>query len=134
MAKTPSLFNVFDVEAKNATPVTVEAAVRQALKLEDGECYARMERYLTPPGVCGSRAFDQHEAVKILLEFDERNGGNIIRIMKETGMSQLLLWTKLYAVLRRIGFQMQHGRLVGVLEHKTNDDAEDREPGQPDVE
>jgi hypothetical protein len=50
-------------------------------------------------------------------------------------MNDWLLYRELVKVIRSIGFQMQHGRVVGLLSHDdTATDDQPFEPGTPDVE
>ena len=126
-----SLYSFADVEAKKATPATVSIIIKDVLRANEGECYSEIERYLMPPGFSGSRSFDQAYAVSKLLEFDAAEGGRLATIMESTGMSRRILWDKLQGVLRGVGFKMQHGRLVGVLENKSD---EPDNSGQPDID
>jgi hypothetical protein len=127
-----SLFKFSEVEAKRASPATLNAIIKDVLRANNDACYIDLERFLLPPGVSGSKTFDQAYAVERLLEHDVKNGKRLATAMKDQGLSHRLIWDRLYAVLRAVGFQMKHGRLVGLLEDQTvkNDD----EIGQPDIE
>jgi hypothetical protein len=133
MAK--ALYRFSDVEAKKAAPATVIDAVRGVLSAAEDACYCEIERFLLPPGVSGSRTFDQAYAVDALLKHDALHGGRIATIMESTGMSRRLLWDRLQGVLRRAGFQMSHGRLTGLLEDFSEQKKNGKdEPGQPDID
>jgi hypothetical protein len=73
-----------------------------------------MEKYLVPPGVEGSKAFDQIQSVNVLRKHDKKG-----YLAKYNGR---MLWIELSKALPYIGFRMQHGRVVGVLEHKPKED------------
>jgi len=133
-----SLFNINDVIAKNPSTVTLGLIIQEVLCANDGACYAEMEKYLMPPGVSGSRFFDQSEAVNVLLRHDaEQDSPRLMAAIKSTqSLTRIVLWDKLQKELRKIGFQMRHGRLVGVIEDKSTKSEqpeEQVEAGQPDI-
>jgi len=128
-----SLYSFSDVEAKTAKPMVVNQAIKDVLKANGDSCYIDMERYLVPPGVTGSRAFDQAFAVMVLLKHDQKNGSFLKTAMGETPqLTERVLWDRLQAVLRGAGFKVSHGRLVGLLEAPKEDDNGDS--GQPDID
>jgi hypothetical protein len=131
-----SLFDYGDVKAKNPKPSTIYTLVDEALNFNNGACYSEIEPYLMPPGVCGSRQFDQGEAVRILLKHDSEMNGRIAVIMESKHLSRRMLWDYLQRVLRNAGFRMRHGRLTGLLEHKPDGVTieEVDESGQPDID
>ena len=90
-----------------------------------------MERYLIPPGKSGSREYDHAYAVGVLLKHDALNAGRITEMMESTGMSQRMLWDEIVKVYRGAGFRMAHGRLVGLLEDKSDEtgNGDNREDG-----
>jgi len=131
MAK--SLYVFAEVEAKTASPQTLNMIVRDVLRADDGICYAEMERFLRAPGVSGSRQFDQAYAVDVLMKHDANTGGRIASAVESTGLTRRELWDRLVSVLRSVGFRIQHGRLVGLLENKSKKEEED-DSGQPDID
>jgi len=129
-----SLYSFTEVEAKTASPSTLREIVKSVLRADDGACYSEMETYLMPPGVSGSRSFDQAYAVKVLMTHDGIQKGQIATRMADTPtLNHRALWDILQNVLRASGFRMKHGRLIGILEHKKSDD-EDENGGQPDID
>lgn len=131
-----SMYNFADVEAKLASPLTINGLVKNVLRANDGVCYAEIETFLMPPGKTGSRSFDQANAVLCLLVHDKELESSIATFMAATPtLNQRLLWDILQRVLRQAGFKMQHGRLTGLLDHKPakKDDNGD-EAGQPDID
>lgn len=130
-----ALFSFSEVEAKKASPTTINQIIKDVLRASNDACYSEMERWLLPPGVSGSRSFDQAYAVEALLKHDAINGGRISVIMESQGLSRRLLWDRIMSVLRAVGFRFSHGRLIGVIEDmRDRKDAEDDNIGQPDVE
>lgn len=130
-----SLFKFSEVEAKKASPATINQIVKDVLRAKDDACYVEMERFLLPPGVSGSKAFDQAYAVGVLLNHDAKNGGRLAVVMESQGLSRRLLWDRLQAVLRSVGFHIKHGRLVGLIEDlRSKEEAENGDIGQPDIE
>ena len=128
-----SLYSFIEVEAKKASPSTLREIVKGVLRADDGACYSDMESYLMPPGVSGSRSFDQAYAVKVLMAHDAENKGQIATKMADTPtLNHRALWDILQNVLRSSGFKMRHGRLIGLLEHKKPE--EDENGGQPDID
>lgn len=135
MSESTSLYNFVDVEAKLAQPSTIRDLVRNVLRHNNGACYAEIEPLLMPPGKTGSRSFDQHMAVIILLRFDAEYEQHIKGFQdSKPSMNHRALWEVLQSVLRNSGFKMQHGRLTGLLDHKPNDKSENNETGQPDID
>jgi hypothetical protein len=125
-----SLFKFSDVEAKKANPATTREIIKEVLKANDDQCADEIERFLMPPGVAGSREYDHAYAVGVLLKHDGLNGGRIATVMEATGLSRRMLWEELVKVYRSVGFQIKHGRLVGLLEDKSADsNGDDREDG-----
>ena len=126
-----SIYDIVEVAAKTAKPTTIRSAIRTVLLANGGECYRAVEPFLVPPGKSGSRSFDQAYAVNTLLNCDSEQDGTINTIMLEGGMTHRLLWDHLQAELRNIGFKMSHGRLTGLLEHKSKPE---EDSGQPDID
>lgn len=127
-----SLFRFSEVEAKTAKPLSVNTSIRSVLKANGDSCWIDMERYLMPPGISGSRAFDQAYAVNILLKHDKDNGGMIHAAMEASPqLTHRVLWDRLQSVLRVAGFRVSHGRLIGLLENPKEDDETN---GQPDID
>ncbi len=129
-----SLYSFADVEANNPPKSTVSDSVVNVLRGQDGACYAEMEPYLLAPGVSGSRFFDQAYAVDVLLRHDREGDGMIAKIMVNTPtLKRRTLWDVLQKVLRTTGFKMRHGRLVGLLEHRPDEEPKE-DDGQPDID
>ena len=133
-----SLFRFSEVEAKQASPLTLNTLVKDVLRANNDACYVEMEKYLLPPGISGSKSFDQAYAVSVLLQHDSDNGGRIATVMDSQNLSRRLLWDRLQSVLRNVGFKFAHGRMVGLLEHHVDRDTDKgdkgEENGQPDIE
>lgn len=130
-----SLFKFSEVEAKQASPTTLNQIIKEVLRASNDACYSEMERWLLPPGVSGSKSFDQAYAVETVLKHDAINGGRIAVVMESQGLSRRLLWDRIQSVLRSVGFKISHGRLVGLLEDmRDRKDAENDDSGQPDIE
>ena len=129
-----SLYSFADVEANNPPQHTIRDTVAGILRADGGACYAEMEAYLLPPGVSGSKFFDQAYAVKVLLKHDREGEGQIAKIMVNTPtLKHRTLWDVLQQVLRTAGFKMRHGRLAGLIENRPDSD-EQEDDGQPDID
>lgn len=127
-----SLYNFADVEANNPPAQSIRDTVAAVLRADGGACYAEMEAYLLPPGVSGSKFFDQAYAVSVLMAHDRDGDGQIAKIMANTPtLKHRTLWDILQSVLRGAGFKMKHGRLAGLLENRTDEREDD---GQPDID
>lgn len=128
-----TLFDFNSVQASAAQPTVINDAIAAVLGADDGACYAEMERYLMAPGVTGSKSFDQGRAVIILLKHDKKGDGKIALIMSKTAsLTEHALWSRLSTVLRKTGFKFKFGRLVGLLEHKADNENE-FSASEPDV-
>ncbi len=67
------------------------------------------------------------------MKHDAKNEGQIATKMADTPtLNHRAVWDILQNVLRSSGFKMRHGRLVGLLEHKKEE--EDENGGQPDID
>ena len=130
-----TLFDFGKVEANSPAPTAINDAIAAVLRANDSACYKEMERHLVAPGVTGSRFFDQHSAVCILLKHDtaaktdKRPAGmrRIKKMMDNTpSMTQAYLWSRLCMTLRKAGFNIKHGRLVGLIEKKQAGSLEDK--------
>lgn len=96
-------------------PSSLRNEVREAL--HNDALYLKLADYFSPPGVTGSKAYDQGVAVQKMLDWDvEKNGGKITAYKA----SHRELWVHIYAVLGG-AFQVSHGRIVGLLEVKPAD-------------
>ena len=127
-----SLYRFSDVEAQNPTSPTISVAIKNVLRSNGDSCYIEMEPYLLPPGVTGSKFFDQANAVRVLLEHDRDGDSVLTKMMAETpSLKQRQLWDYLQRVLRQAGFKMKHGRLAGLLEGPIKKEDDD---GQPDID
>lgn len=120
-----SLFRFSDVEAKKASPQTLREIIKDVIRADDDACWQEMERYLMPPGVAGSREYDHAYAVGVVLKHDALHGGRIATVMESTGLARRMLWDEIVKTCRAVGFRFVRGRLVGVLEDRSNESADD---------
>ena len=126
-----SAFIFAEVRANSGVKTTT---VRQHIEqLLEGGAYEKMEPYLLPSGVRGSKAFDQAEAVAILHDCDEAD------TLRSFGLKDRQVWDHLAVVLRSCGFRVSHGRVIGLLEHDKKKAAEptveaDLPGDQPDID
>lgn len=113
----PPAFSFKNVESSRAKPAVVSEAVRQVLR--DDDFWATIEPYLLPPGICGSKNYDQANVVRDLLEWDEANNNGTIAGF---GLSDRHLWGVIYRELPKAGFLTSHGRIIGLLEDRSETD------------
>jgi hypothetical protein len=100
--------------------------IRTVLLAENGgedTCWDEMEKYTVGKYVTGSKQFDQHQAVLILLEHDEKHGGHIVAFLKENKTaSHKYVWTQMVQVLGA-WLVIHRGVVTGLrIEHKNTDD------------
>jgi len=123
-----SLYRFSEVQAKKATPATVQESIRKLLADNDDACYVEMERYLRGNANTGSRAFDHAHCVNILLQHDKMDGGMLHVAMQEKGLSEMEIWERLTRVLRTAGFKMHNGKLTGtILEDMSSEETTETE-------
>ena len=127
-----SMFKFSEVEAKKANPETLRQIIKTVIRENDDACWSEMERYLVPPGVAGSREYDHAYAIGILLKHDEQHGGRLAAAMEATHMPLRMLWDEVVKVCRQVGFRFHNGRLVGLLEDKSQENGSDH-AGADDV-
>ena len=106
-----------NVEAQNASPATIRQIVGEVFKANNDACFKECRPYLMPPGVDGSTQWDHCEVVNIILRHDKSNGGRIAAYMVENNLAKSALWRVVANSLKRAGFDMHNGRVVGLLEH-----------------
>ena len=111
-----SLYSIKDVKERNAKSEDITRIIEEVLMANDGACYVAMERYLIPPGVAGSKFYDQAYAVRVLLDYDAEYEGVLTALRKARGMSERTMWDLLVRSLKKTGFVMKSGRIVGYLE------------------
>jgi hypothetical protein len=138
-SNTEALYDLEAIVNKNPKPDHIKAIIKAGLLHKKAACYKEMEPYLRAPGVCGSKAFDQGNAVNILLKHDflsvNSDGGGTLSVgplrqkMNATKANEREVWDRLVSVLRDIGMRFRHGRLVG--EPAISDQSDD--DGAPDV-
>lgn len=102
-------------EAEVAKPSTLRDAIRSALR--NDSLYQEISPYLEPPGVAGSKGYDQGIATQKLYDWDAKHNKGVIKAMEPCHRK---LWLQLYGVLGGV-FQVRGGRVVGLLEHKPED-------------
>jgi hypothetical protein len=109
----PMLSSFKEAEAKTASPKPLRDAIRAAYR--DHVLWAKTLPYLTPPGICGSKSYDQAYVVRDLLEWDAKHGEYITMYCHENRISPRMLWNYCYEIFGRV-FRTSHGRVVGILE------------------
>lgn len=109
-------FSLQEAVNKTASPKRIRELVLEGLLA----IWDDAERFVAPPGVCGSTQFDHANVVRDLLEWDaEHNEGKIAGFE----LPQSVIWSHCNAVLGR-HFKMHRGRIVGLLEDKNGTSTE----------
>lgn len=93
-------------------PSTLRNEVREALHNDD--LYKSLAPYFSPPGLTGSKAYDQGVSMQKLLDWDKTKNDEKIGAYKATHRE---LWVHVYAILGG-AFEVYHGRIIGLLEMK----------------
>lgn len=127
-----SMYIFKEVDKGKDTAVNLRVHIHNMFR-DDEELYSTCERYLMPPGVEGAKSFDQAEVARLVKECSI--GYSATRNMKDplASIPARTVWDLIYSVLRKAGFKMQHGRIMGLLENLKPKD-EPVEEGQPDIE
>ena len=112
------------VEAATGASDTLRAFIRTVFKHDDDRAFKEARPYLMPPGVEGNTAWDHKSVVDILLKHDTKCGNCIAAYMIANSLSKAMLWPEVVKVLRKAGFKMNRGRVVGVIEHKPKEEQE----------
>ncbi len=110
-----SLYRYSEVEAKQAKPLAIRTIIENLLRANDDSCYVEMEKYLRGSANTGSAQFDHAHAVRILLEADKLQNGQLHIVIKEKDLSEKEVWNILNGVLCKAGFKFQNGKMVGLL-------------------
>ena len=123
-AHTLPAFSFADAGSSHARPARIRELLREIMR--NPELWESIEPYTLPPGICGSKSYDQANIIRNILEYDqEHNEGQVAGF----GLSDRVLWNHVYAELGKV-FQVSGGRVVGLLEDKSNEQpGEVRNPG-----
>ena len=105
-----------NVESKKARPADFRHIIGSVFKAENDACWIECRPYLMPPGIDGSAQWDHCEVINIILKHDSIHGGNIATYMVANNISKSALWQPVANCIRRAGFDMQNGRVYGMLE------------------
>mgnify|MGYP000854454379 CR=1 FL=1 len=109
-----------NIKSSRKAPVTLRNYVDLIFQANEDACWNECLPYLSPPGIEGSTSWDQKAVIDIILRHDQLkgNGSHITNYMFNNGMTKVMLWSEVVKVIRKAGFDMRRGRLMGVLEHK----------------
>ena len=126
-----SIYNINNVVSNDKVEyMKIKDVIKEILLADENKCWSEIEPYIISPGVCGSRSFDQHQAVCILRTHD-------VQAKIPLGVPDRLLWTEMYKVLQYIGFKVQYGRITGLLEYRKPEKSQEDDslnPGEPDID
>ena len=97
--------------------------IRTVLLASDGACWDEMEVYCVGKHITGSKQFDQHQAVLVLLDHDDDHGQHIAAFLKENPTAtHKYVWTQLVQVLGS-WLHINRGVVTGLrIAHKNTDD------------
>lgn len=131
-----SLMKFSDVKAKHATPATLRQSIEGVLTADDDACSDAIRKYMSPPGIMGSREYDHAMAVNTILEYDRKNGGFIASAMVASDMSPRMLWDQVVMVYRGAGFIIKNGRVIGIkeIEDRSNGSKDERDEREDGIE
>lgn len=101
--------------ASVASPKVIADVLRDLLSNQD--LWGKVEPFVLPPGVCGSKSFDQANIVREIKDYDAKKGNRVAAF----GLSDRILWNYIYRELQKV-FQCSHGRVLGLLEDKRGHD------------
>lgn len=116
MSKALLSMKFSEVEARRASPKTVQMDIREVIKANEDACWEDMKRYLIAPGVTGRKQWDQAYAMEILLQHDKKLGGTLTDSILGGDLTYESLWTNLQRVLVKAGYKLQRGFIVDLLE------------------
>jgi hypothetical protein len=110
--------------ASVASPKVISEVLRDLLAHQ--ELWTKIEPFSLPPGVCGSKAFDQANIVREIKDYDSKKGNRVAAF----GLSDRVLWNYVYRELQKV-FTCSHGRVLGLLEYKrpTEENPDAKDPG-----
>jgi hypothetical protein len=106
-----SLLSFVDAEAGLAKPTVLREEIRKACR-DSKNFWDKALPFLTPPGVCGSSAFDHAKVMFDLLDWDAKHNNKRIAAFH---VVPRVLWNHFYAVVGQV-LDTSHGRLIGVKE------------------
>jgi len=115
----PTSYDYAKAEASLAKPAVVRDEINRALKAPG--VWTTIEPYVKPPGVTGSKYYDQANAVIAILEWDEEENDGVIASF---GLDDRAIWKYMYKLFATV-FQVSQGRVMGLLEYDDTDVVEE---------
>lgn len=93
--------------------VDVKAMIRAILLYNNSTCWGEMEQFTMGKKVNGSKGFDQHTAVLILLKHDRTSheGQLTTQMLNTPALNETVLWRMLYNVLQEY-FTTEKGYVI----------------------
>ncbi len=101
-------------DAALESPITKQLSQRIYDSLLNDELYAELDPYLRGTAPTGSTQYNHAYAVRILREWDRKNGSQVIA---NSDMTDKAMWNMMQRVLR-YHFHMERGVVMGLLEKK----------------
>lgn len=117
------IYDYAAVAGNRAKPLPITYTISDLLK-SNRKAWVRIQGFMSPPGLTGSRSFDHANVAIILREYL----GDRLK-----GCNDVLVYNCFVRAVRDDGFKVQHGRITGLLEKKPAEETP-LEPGEPDVE
>jgi hypothetical protein len=117
----------FDINAveKELPPqsANLKPMIRSVLLADDGRCWAEMEEFVVGKNITGSKQFDQHRAVLILLHHDTKHGSHVAGFLEDNKTaSHKYVWLQMVQVLGA-WLHIHRGVVTGLrIEQKSTDD------------
>jgi hypothetical protein len=122
-------FNYAAIRANQPQP---SANIRQAVQwvIDLDGTYAACEPSLLPPGTTGSTQFDhcivalniKNAAKAHIAEAEKLDRSPNPNALIVAGLSEVLIWKYAQIVLRQSGFDIRRGRIVGLLEDRSDEE------------
>jgi hypothetical protein len=137
---TNTKFNYAAIRANQPHP---SANIRQAVQwvMDLDGTYAACEPSLLPPGTTGSTQFDhcvvalsiKESAKAHIVEAEEGGRAPNPNALIVVGLTEVMIWKYAQIVLRQSGFDIRRGRIVGLLEDRSEEEVGE-EIKEPTVE
>lgn len=125
-------FDIIALNAKQPQTRNHKAAIKYLLLRDNAAVYARIEDYLTVPGVAGRAQFDQALTADVIKQEAEKLKATDADAAIVAELSHADIWRHVPSILSAMGLDMRRGKIAGLLEDRTDEDDHD-DTGTPPV-
>jgi hypothetical protein len=115
-------FDIIALNAKQPQTRNHKAAIKYLLLRDNAAVYARIENYLTVPGVAGRAQFDQALTADVIKQEADKLKATDADAAIVAELSHADIWRHVPSILSAMGLDIRRGKIAGLLEDRTDED------------